>query len=351
MIYNIGEECGFDSNFYLVCGKENFLIDGTCEQYGKQALEQIEKHVPIQSISAVIFTGTTPVKSGYLRDLFEKNRDIKVYATVTGLRNIKEVLNFDFNGIMCKHKSGVSLSGTELEFYVTPNVPDPDNMMVHYKDEGALFSGALFSEDRYACLAGNSDFALAAMEIAGNPDIRKIYSSYGDCIENVVEAVNVGKKLFTKKKKLEKNVLIAYASVTGNNKKIAEAAREEFTKHNVNVTMVSLEEQTPEIYGYDGLVLATYTKSRNMPECVWNFLKSIDVARAREIPYFVFGSCGWSNEGAYMANEILSMLKLKKLTRLETCVFTPDNDNITEVKDKAKLLAVEINKITENTNA
>lgn len=351
MIYNIGQECGFEFNFYLVCGKENFLIDGTSSQHGKQALEQIEKHVPISNITAVIFTGTTPVKSGYLKYLLEKNRNIKVYATVTGLRNIKEVLNFDFDGVMCKHKSTLSLSGTELEFFVTPNVPDPDNMMIHYKDEGALFSGTVFSEDCYSFLAGNSDFTLTAIEIAENLGISRIYSSYGNCIENVVEAVNEGKKLFVNKEKSGKKVLVAYTSLTGNNKKIAEAAREELTKHNVNVAMVSLEEQTPEIYDYDGLVLATYTKSRNMPECVWSFLNSIDVARAKDIPYLVLGSCGWSNEGAYMANEILSMLKLKKLSRADTCVFTPDYDNITEVKDKAKLLALEINKITENTNA
>ena len=52
-----------------------------------------------------------------------------------------------------------------------------------------------------------------------------------------------------------------------------------------------------------------------------------------------------------MANEILSMLKLKKLSRADTCVFTPDEDIITAVKEKANLLAGEISKITENTNA
>ena len=344
MIYNIGHECGFDYDFYLVCGKENFLIDGTSEINGKHALEQIEKHVPVSSISAAIFTGTTPSKTGYLKYLLEKNKEIKVYATVTGLRNIKEILKSDFNGVICKHKH----SDTGLEFFVTPNIPDPDNMMVFYSDEAALFSGTLFSENSGNCLAGNADFVLTAIEIAEKLEIMKIYTSCGNCTH---EAVNAYKTRFIKKEKSEKKVLIAYSSVTGNNIKIAEAARDELLNHHLNVNVVSLDEEIPEIYDYDGLVLATYTKGRNMPDNVWKFLKGIDVSRAKDIPYFVFGSCGWSNEGAYMANEILSMLKLKKLSRADTCVFTPDEDIITAVKEKANLLAGEINKITENTNA
>ena len=142
MIYDIGAECGFDFSFYLVCDKSNFLVDGTSEEFGEKAIFAIEKHIPVSELEAVFFTGTTPEKTGFLKFLLEKNKEIKIYASVTGLRNVREVLNHDnFNGCICKQGAVIKLSDAELEAFITPNLPTPDNIVLYYKEENALFSG------------------------------------------------------------------------------------------------------------------------------------------------------------------------------------------------------------------
>ncbi len=341
MIYDIGAECGFDFSFYLVCGKSNFLIDGTSEEYGKQAISAIKKHIPVSQIEAVFFTGTTPDKTGFLKFLLEENKDVKIFASVTGLRNIREILNHDdFNGCICKHGATIKLSGAELIAFITPNLPNPDNIMVYCSEEKALFSGYAFSQGKY------NEFLANALDVIKECKVDVICRTFGGISKNVKDILDTYKCLLIKKEK--NKVLIAYSSVTGNNKEIAYAAARMLEKENVDADLVSLDESTPEIYDYNGLILATYTKYRNMPESVWEFIRKIDVSRAKDIPYFVFGSCGWSCEGPYIASENLSMLKLKRVCKVETCIFTPNDEDLETIQKNTKLL---VNILTEKINA
>ena len=61
-----------------------------------------------------------------------------------------------------------------------------------------------------------------------------------------------------------------------------------------------------------GLILGTYTKNRSLPDEVLKFLSTVSVNSVAGKPYFVFSSYGWSSEGAYIANELLHLLKMKK---------------------------------------
>ena len=353
MIYDIGAECGFDYSFYLVCGKSNFLIDGTSEMQGEQAISAIEKHIPVSEIEAMVFTGTTPDKTGFLKLLLDKNKDIKVFASVTGLRNIKEILNHDnYCGFICKHGEHINLSGADLEIFITPNLPNPDNIVVYYEEEKALFSGYVFSEkptlsDFYCdALAGYSAFAENVMSVIKNRQVDVICRTYGGATEGVKDIFDTYNSLLGDKEK--RQVLVAYSSVTGNNKKIAYKVADVLKRENVDASVICLDECTPEIYDYKGLILVTYTKYRNMPDSVWKFIKNIDVSRAKEIPYFVFGSCGWSCEGPYIASENLSLLKLKKVCKVQTCIFTPDDEDMEVVEKNTKLL---VKTLMEKTNA
>ena len=341
MIYDIGAECGLHSGFYLVHGKCNFLVDGTSEEHGSKAISAIEKHIPVSQIEAVFFTGTTSDKAGFLKLLLKENKDIKIFASVTGLRNIREILNHDdFNGCICKHGTSIKLSGVEFTAFITPNLPNPDNIMVYYSDEKALFSGCAFSQYNY------NEFLVNALDVIKECKVDVICRTIGGISKNVKEIFDTYKSLLIKKEK--NKVLIAYSSVTGNNKEIAYAAARMLEKENVAADLVCLDESTPEIYDYKGLILATYTKHRNMPDSVWEFIRKIDVSRAKDIPYFVFGSCGWSCEGPYLANENLSMLKLKRVCKVETCIFTPNDEDMEVLQKNIKLL---VDILTEKTNA
>ena len=359
MIYDIGAECGFDFSFYLVCGESNFLIDGTSEELGERAICGIKAHVPLSDIEAVFFTGTTPEKTGYLKYLLEENSNIKIFASVTGLRNIREVLNHsNFNGCICKHGAVVSMGGAQLEVFITPNLPNPDNITVYYKNENALFSGSLFSEVTsledfyYKFLADASSFIENALDIFKGRKIDVICRAYGGPEKNTEKILSTYNSLLTKGIASDK-VLIAYSSVTGNNKKLACESASVLEKEDIEASVICLDESVPEVYDYSGLIIMTYTKNRSLPESVWNFISSINSKRAKDIPYFVFGSCGWSNEGPYIANETLSMLKLKKVCKVETCIFTPNSEDLETLKKNTMLLAKKVkeNNLTENTNA
>ena len=334
MIYDIGAECGLDYSFYLVCGKSNFLIDGTSEEYGKEAISAIEKHIHVSQLEAVFFTGTTPDKTGFLKFLLENNKDIKIYASVTGLRNIREILNHNnFNGCICKHGASVQLSDVELKVFITPNLPNPDTIMVYYCEENALFPGCAFSLSSY------DEFLVNALDVIKEYKINVICGTFGGVSKNIFDMPTCSKK---------NKVLIAYSSLTGNNKKIAYAAARVLEKENIDADVICLDEYIPQIHDYSGLILATHTAQRNMPDSVWNFISGIDVSRAKDIPYFVYGSCGWSCEGPYIASENLSMLKLKRVCKVETCIFTPDDEDFKSVEKNTKLL---VKILMEKTNA
>lgn len=357
MIYNIGQECNAEHlgnfcNSYLLTGSKNILIDTLPEKYVDVLAEALQRYIGSANLDYIILTSASHERSGCIKKLAELYPDVIICASVAGLRNVKEILNGNFKGFICKNRNSVVFGEYNLEFYITPNLTWPDAIMVY--TGGNLFSGELFSSSE----VGFVDYynnklksffpnVINALEVVKqiNPDT--IYPCFG----NKCNSIKLYDELTTDFD-MEPYVLIGYTSVSGNNEKLAFKTSECLGKLGIKTEIVCLSDCDTNklsnlVNNASGLILGTYTKNRSLPDEVLKFLSTVSVNSVAGKPYFVFSSYGWSSEGAYIANELLHLLKMKKISKPVECLFTPSDNDYNAICDATKLL---YHTITEERN-
>ncbi len=346
MVYNIGLECGalfcgMECNSYLISGDKNIIIDTVPAEFENDYVNAIEKYVPASEIDCVFLLSALPQRAGAINRLLMLNPGITVYATAAGIRNLSEITERGFESYVCKNGVEIVLGERVFVPYITPNLTSPDTMILLDKRTGGLFTGELFSsEDGIESyfvkkLRYFTAYIETALEIIDSINFTMVYPLCGVC-EDALGVMGLYRDLI-KKETAGDFVLIAYSSKTGNNKKMAVYAANMLNNMGFETKLFCLDTSdggvvARELNRCNGLVLCLPTENRSMPECVWNFLSSIDVNLVSGKPYFVFSSYGWSSEGVFMASEILSMLKMRRVCKFTECVFTAS-----EV-DKANLL-------------
>ena len=369
MIYNLGQECNarFDNqqcNSYLITGAKNIIINTLPCWYADEYISAIEKYISPKDVDCIILTDGVPERAGCIDKLLEYNHEITVYASVAGLRNIKEIINKSFCEHMCKNSEIVQIGDRELQFFITPNLPNPDTIMIYSKKDDALFTGFMYmceadgiGEDLYNRLLPVLPYVENAQRVAKVLSPKNIYASTGDNnIRDFNTILSFYDSLCSSVKSADDVVLIAYASLSGSNKRLAEAAMECLNSSGIKAELVCLNYISPKTAAHKlrtakALVLGTYTSSRSLPECVWEFLSALDVNSVSSKPYFVFSSYGWSCEGAYISNEILALLKMRKICKPVECVFTPDGADFDNISKAAELMVQMLKKEREAADA
>lgn len=353
MVYNIGLECGaafcgIACNAYLVVGDKNIIIDTVPAEYGDEFIRAIEKYVPLSEIDSVFLLSVLPSRAGALSGLLSRNPDITVYATAAGLRNLSEITDLEFRGRVCKNGVEVAVGSSDFVPYITPNLTSPETMILFYKQIGALYTGELFSSSyetgKYheGNLRPFVSYILPALETIESINPSYVYPLYGSC-----DNINGAFEFYREFAKADTNgdfVLVVYSSNTGNNETMAKFAEAALLELNVKTKLICLDslesstEAARELGRSCGLVLCLPTENRTMPKSVWDFLSFADVNLVSGKPYVVSSSYGWSSEGAYMANEILSMLKMRRVCKFIESIFTPTESDKQTFKSGLKAL-------------
>ncbi|MFQ5454527.1 MAG: flavodoxin domain-containing protein, partial [Candidatus Zixiibacteriota bacterium] len=113
-----------------------------------------------------------------------------------------------------------------------------------------------------------------------------------------------------------KNVLILFASIYGNTKKMAEAIAKGVSEEGVNVKMLDVNNTDHQfirdaIEKADGIIVGSPTIVGDVPRPVWDALTLFSTVSSRIKLGAVFGSYGWSGEAAKMVEGRLSGLHIK----------------------------------------
>ncbi len=364
MVYNIGLECGADfcgkrCNAYLITGDKNIIIDTVPKEFENEFESSVEKYISVSEIDCVFLLSVLPERAGAIEKLLVKNPDITVYATAAGIRNLTEITGRQFKSVICKNGVEITLGDNVFVPYITPNITSPDSMLLADKKAGSMYTGELFST-----VEGTEDYfekylrcyitsISSALDVVSRVNPSVIYTAYGRC-ENCDESIKLYRDLLKKEMKSD-FVVVAYSSKTGNNKSMAVFCENELNNSGIKTKLFCLdipEERNSAVCQINcaiGLVLCLPTENRTMPGSVWGFLSSMDVNLVSGKPYFVSGSYGWSCEGAFMANEILSMLKMRRVCKPVECVFTPNDGDKQNLCEAVKALTDFITKQKEKS--
>ncbi len=346
-IDNVGVSLGPVSyNSYLITGEKNILIDTVPEAYADVLIKNIQKHIGIEDIDYIIINHTEQDRSGALRKLIKSNKNAVVAATLPGLKNIEEQLNFEFKSLLIKNNSKLMIDpDNRLLFIITHNINWPDSMMTYYENEGILFSCDGFSRENRENglyeyykkhLSHLDEYVYNASEMLKQYNIKKIYPGSGSMITEPAGAIEAYCSWSRPHKSRKRRITLIYSSTSGNTQKAAEHAKKFFDdKSDIQFKVMCAKAADEEnilqsIYSSTGIIFASPTINRNISADIANIIFKMNYFKTKNKIFTAFGSFGWSGEAPKL---IYSILKARHFTVFKQpfkFLFTPGKETYEE---------------------
>ena len=318
-------------NSYLILGEKNVIIDTVPERFCDEFFRNIKENISVSEIDYLVMGRTTPDASGCVKRLILENEKLGVFATVAGLKNLKEITNKSFNESLIKNEGELDLGEDKLKFLITPNLSWPDTSVFYLENEKVLFSENLFCESPEKEAFGES-FLNSALDRIEKLDIKNIMPSYG-------KAKN--KDIYDGLFDVCDKTLVLYESFSGATKKMAEAVFDELFGMGKNPVIMDVkttprDEILESINKAQGLAFGTPTINHNASRGILDVIINMDVLKNIGKRVFVFGSYGWSGEGVNIISHLLKNMKTEPSKKPYRSIFNPSDENIKELKTEVR---------------
>lgn len=299
-ITNVGAE-GF--NAYVISGEKTAVIDGVPEKYARKYIDNIKKATG--RVDYLICNHASPHTEGSAAELLKEYPNIKIIASTAGMRNLKGILNSDFNELLAKDEMTLDLGGAELKFLLTSNLNWPDTMMTCCGD--TVFSGLMFAGE-YDYFKENFSAFKPFVKYAAERlvSVNGIYP----CLGGKREAEIIEKYRHWAEEEQEQNVFIIYDSYYGYTHEMALEILEILTEYNIKSKVFAADDEF-DINLCSALIIGTPTINQNASQKILAALSHINTAMLSGTPCFVFGAYGWGGEGVRVVQNLLKSMKLK----------------------------------------
>ncbi len=355
------------NNAYLVKGEMTAVIGTVKKSFVNEFLTNIEDIIPISDIDYLICNHIEPDHEDAIRKIIEKNSDIKIVTTVTASRNLKEILNKEFDGYIAKEGAALSLGqGKTLQFRITPNLPWPDTMVTYIVEDKILFSGELFGSvfcedisgleyrendnpDKYdfkSYFSGKFSavkaFVKTAVSKISAVETDVILPSHGNrIIKDTDDIINKYMEWSSEYEGERKTAAIFYDSFCGYTEKMAERIQAVLLKSGIDTKRYNIHG------GYDSntimalnsagaIIFGTPTINQNASVNMWKLISEIDMINRKGTPCFVFGSYGWGGEGVQYIHKHLSVIKMKPFDKPFSVIFNPSEEKLSDLEEYTK---------------
>ena len=365
---------GTTYNSYLISSGKTALIDSVPEEFWDEYRYNVGCLCDFSDIDYIIINDPSPERAGCLKHILEFGSKATVVCTESAEKLLKNQVGKDFNCMIVKDGETLSLGRHTLRFIAAPKLIFPDSMMTLLEEERALFSGTMFgahycqptmfdehipsylrstfmeqaADYYYSTLspfAENVRQMLAKLSTLGvEPDAvcpfhGPIMVKEHKLILKVYRDISAEKK----EKRTAKQICVLYASCSGCTKRMAEAAARKLKMLGCDVILSDIASADAtalrvSIEDCDGLLIGTPTVNGDAPAPVWNILTGLDVFALEGKKAGVFGSYGWSGEGAKNIEARLKGLGFNIVKKYVGALLEPDKKAL----DAVRALAVKV---------
>ena len=236
---------GISYNSYLITDEKMAIMDTVDLRKSDDWWANLEEALEGRTPDYLIVQHMEPDHAGNIAKALEKYPEMKVVASAKAIQMMPQFFeDTDFNGRTIAVKEGDTLSLGEhtLQFFMAPMVHWPEVMVTYDQQDKVLFSadgfgkfGALAHEEEWACEARRYYFNIcgkygaqvqALLKKAATLDIACICPLHGPILkENLGYYIGLY-DTWSKYEVETEGVFIAYASIHGGTKKVAEKLAE-----------------------------------------------------------------------------------------------------------------------------
>ena len=232
---------GISYNSYLVMDEKVAIMDTADKRKGEEWFANLEEGLEGRTPDYLIVQHMEPDHAGNITALMAKYPDLKVVASAKAIQMMPQFFEdtcFEGKTIAVKEGETLSLGEHTLQFFMAPMVHWPEVMVTYDQADKILFSadgfgkfGALSHEEDWACEARRYYFNIcgkygaqvqALLKKAATLDIACICPLHGPILkENLGYYIGLY-DTWSKYEVETEGVFIAYASIHGGTKKVAE---------------------------------------------------------------------------------------------------------------------------------
>ena len=236
---------GISYNSYLIVDEKIAIMDTADKRMNKEWFANLEEALEGGTPDYLIVQHMEPDHAGNIADLMAKYPEIKLVASAKAIQMMPQFFEdtcFEGKTIAVKEGETLSLGAHTLQFFMAPMVHWPEVMVTYDQLDKVLFTadgfgkfGALAHEEDWACEARRYYFNIcgkygaqvqALLKKAATLDIACICPLHGPILkENLGYYIGLY-DTWSKYEVETEGIFIAYASIHGGTKKVAEKLAE-----------------------------------------------------------------------------------------------------------------------------
>lgn len=364
---------GTTYNSYLLKSDEGVVLFETVKDaFFDEYLEKVQELVAIEDIKYIVCSHTEPDHSGSLRRMVDLNANIQVISSFAANRNLKEIVNEDFNGLVVKDNEEIKLGNKTLQFIMAPNLHWPDTMFTYIKEDKILVTcdafGAHYASDEMLLsnvvdrdayedafhyytemiMGPFKPFMKKAVDRIEPLDIDMIAVGHGVIIDSEVgETIDKYRKFAEDKPVGITKVVIPYVSAYGYTKEIASIIKEEVIKSGLQCEMYDLVIEDndmvfEEMVEADVILYGSPTILGDALPPIIHIMNRLMAGHHGVKKVSAFGSYGWTGEAVPNLLVRLKQQRMKVLDDGYRVIFKPSARQQDEIRAYAHTIIEQI---------
>ncbi|HOX22747.1 MAG TPA: FprA family A-type flavoprotein [Elusimicrobiales bacterium] len=360
---------GTTYNSYLILSERPVLIDTVKKEFAPEMLSRIASVIDPGKIKTIVSNHAEMDHSGSLGYFIDRIKPETILASAMGEKALAEHFHHGWKVTAVKEGESFDIGGDRLVFHESRMLHWPDSMVAWLEGEKVLFSNDIFgmhlASDRrfddetehwrheaakyYANIVlPYSDIVLAFAKklLALNLPVKYIAPDHGPIWRKDIKTII---ELYLKwaSQKPERRAVVAFDSMWGSTKTLADAFAEGLTAGGVNTSVMSLKanhrsDVMTELMCAGGFFLGTPTMNKEMYPSVADLLTYVKGLAPKNLKGQVFGSYGWAPAGQNAANEMLKAMKVQVLGEPLACKYVPDAAALLKARQAGETAAVQI---------
>ena len=354
---------GISYNSYLIKDEKNVVMDTVDNRKSDEWMSNLEEALAGESVDYLVISHLEPDHAYNIANLANKYPEMKLVGNAKTFNMLPQFFDIDVTDRQIVVKEGDTLNIGEhtLQFFMAPMVHWPEVMVTYEQKEKILFAadgfgkfGALDTEEDWACEARRYYFNIvgkygaqvqALLKKAATLEIQMICPLHGPILKEDLGYYINKYDVWSSYQPEDKGIFIAYASIHGNTKAVAEKFAEMLREKGGEKVAISdltrddMAEAVEDAFRYDRVVLAASSYDAGIFPQMEKFLHHLRAKNYQNRKIGIIENGSWAPSAGRCMKEIIG--GMKDITLCETIVTiksTMKEENIPQLEALANEL-------------
>ena len=363
---------GSTYNAYLIVDEKIVLVDTVKHHLFEEMLSRIKGIVDPSRIDYVVSNHVEMDHSGSIPKILEIAPKAKIVTSPQGEKGLRRHFKEDWDFLTVKSGDVINIGNRSLQFFLTPMVHWPDNMVTYIPKEKILLSNDAFGQHIANAKRFDDEIGWDILYEESAKYYANIVFPYGEQVKKALDALSrlniemiapghgtiwrtyLPKILECYQKwannETEKRALIVYDTMWNSTRKIAYSLQEGLESEDIPITMRALK--TNHISGIltdvlfsRAILVGSPTLNNGILPPIGAFLTYLKGLRPKKRIGFPFGSYGWGGQAVKEIENVMKNLGWEIPLESINIRYIPDKEEL----DKTRKMGQKLGKIIKES--